>query len=629
MLFKRALSFQNSIWQWYKCRKILLSTTILPNFSAKARYPLDNVLFPFPPEPEDWFIEKAEKAMIDFDMPGAGNWKGRNVSHLWVASGKGLLFHSLEDARILVMAYRLSFQQQYLSSALEMAVCWINECLYEESDPDVWSDHATALRALVLVELIQLLSRTKQHEDLCRKIKGALTKHAARLSNIWLYRHDHNHGIVQAYALLVIGSCFPEERSFIAWRKTAIRRLERQLRKHVSLEGFHREHSPHYQFFVMRHFLYAWQTVRNDNRFASGFSRDFSKKLGHMFEAASYLVKPGNKMACLGDTYLKSRELIRENELSDFSLPGVDSYLLTVSRGKKKDFTEKSGRIFREAGLAVFRKSQIQNEFKGLDYYLIIRTGTFNTAHIHKDLGSFEWFCAGSDVITDSGGPYQYGHVFRDYFTSTWAHNTIVVDGKNQNTARADIKREAIRENYFLLELEHHAFKGLTHRRLFIGIFPGLLFIFDDLCSNKWHFYEQIFHLSPHLVAKNEGHHVSATANDDDLPNLTMLSLYNENMGLKIWRDQQAPPKGQICTGEKEMITGSTVVFHKHGMKEIIATALIAGQGQQISPEVSIVGNPFYGKFELVLAVTGKKYFLKTRADGSFNFRNCSPGGTD
>src|SRR5262249_35226530 len=108
-------------------------------------------------------------------------------------------------------------------------------------------------------------------------------------------------------------------------------------------------------------------------------------------------------------------------------------------------------RLFPDAGLAVMRA--------GESHYLLASNGIVGTKgfgnHKHNDLLSFEYHHSGVPLIVDPGS-YVYTSDFaaRNRFRSTASHNTLQIDGQEQN----DLKPEWIFRLFETSHAEHVGF---------------------------------------------------------------------------------------------------------------------------------------------------------------------------
>jgi hypothetical protein len=174
-----------------------------------------------------------------------------------------------------------------------------------------------------------------------------------------------------------------------------------------------------------------------------------------------------------------------------------------------------TSRLFRDAGLAVMRSGS---------HYLLATNGIVGTKgfgnHKHNDQLSFEYHPDGVPLIVDPGS-FVYTSDFdaRNLFRSTASHNTLCIDGVEQNEMRLEwIFRlfETSNAEHVLFDDgagvvryagRHHGYEHLpepvTHEReLRLAKVDGALEIVDRLTGAGTHQLRWHFHLAPGVDAR-------------------------------------------------------------------------------------------------------------------------------
>jgi hypothetical protein len=170
------------------------------------------------------------------------------------------LFHCLHWVSALLDAQSGRADDHCRQTAVLVVRRWIAECLHAERSELIWDLHVTALRALVLARVwAACRSAEAPGSSFMRYLAAALVRHADRLSTEACYQPTHNHGVTQAYALLAIGLGLRGHPDADGWVRLGRDRLQAQMAANVSEEGVHREHSPHYHFYVFKQFRDAIQ----------------------------------------------------------------------------------------------------------------------------------------------------------------------------------------------------------------------------------------------------------------------------------------------------------------------------------------------------------------------------------
>lgn len=153
--------------------------------------------------------------------------------------------------------------------------------------------------------------------------------------------------------------------------------------------------------------------------------------------------------------------------------------------------------VFREGGYAIMR-----NCWQHDAHHLVFDTGPLgcgiSSGHGHADLLSIQCCAFGEPYIVDAGtGSYRADDPWRNYFRSTRAHSTIVVDGRNQavpagtfgwqgRQPAARLLRHDSSAGHDLVEARHNAYHNLdfpvTHRRRVVFVkSEGYWIVVDDL----------------------------------------------------------------------------------------------------------------------------------------------------
>lgn len=491
------------------------------------------------------------------------------------------LFHCLEGIQEMVNVYWLTKNTAYLDDAKAIAHRWISECLFVERHPLVWDDHITAIRSLVLCRLwLASYYAKKDSYDFTKEICSAILRHGRRLATKGFYRPRHNHGVTQAYALFVVGlliSSFPEA---TGWAEVGRRRLEQQMAQNVSCEGVHREHSPFYHFYVFKQFLSAyrfgaWYDVR--------FSREFCDRLIKMLQSGTHLVKPNGTLPAIGDTCKSSPVAVNRKDVTDWFGEGGKTYHYSVTQGREGSQPQVTSVIFPDAGLAMFRSGWGNRRPFQEEIFASVRLCTYDTSHVHRDQGTFELYAYGADLIVDSGGPFAYGDPMREFFISTAAHNTVVVDGRNQEIGKAVVRQWQTSNDCDVLVIEHRSYPGVVHRRTIIFVRPYYFVVADRLNALRLHTYTQMFHLAAPLRAHLEGLTIRTT-NVSNGPTIQVMPLFQAGLNVRLRTGTREPVQGWISTGEQQKIANTVIEYERSGENAEFVVVLVPQGSKTFTP---------------------------------------------
>jgi hypothetical protein len=365
-----------------------------------------------------------------------------------------------------------------------------------------------------------------------------------------------NHYLTDIVCLIYLGVAFPEFKEAKKWREFGIKELIREMKKQVYPDGVDFEASTCYHRLVLELFFYAtFLVIINDKNFKEDnfievgneiFGKEYIRRLYQMFEFILYALKPNGKMPQIGDNDSGRLHIFADREVLDMR------YLLTLGaiffeepRFKIKEFgfCEEGIWIFGKKGYDKWKRIQATclDEIKSKYFkqsgiyiirhkkdYIIISNGPNGQGgkggHSHNDKLSFELSVEGQDIIVDPGTyVYTSDPEWRNKFRSTKYHNTIEVDGKEQNIMGDNLFRmegnantylKEIKENEEVIDisLSHDGYKRLEdcviHSRRFIyNKKTRLLRIKDEVSGEGEHNILFNLHLSDGINIRKTGTH--------------------------------------------------------------------------------------------------------------------------
>ncbi len=189
------------------------------------------------------------------------------------------------------------------------------------------------------------------------------------------------------------------------------------------------------------------------------------------------------------------------------------------------------------------------------DLYMIIDCVPANpkapSGHKHNSRLSFELFAQDKSFIIDPGTyVYTADKEMRNLFRSTKYHNTVVVDGEEQNRfdedalfamgfdATVKVNRWVMAENYDLLDAEHNGYSRLNvvHRRLIYFNKEEQYWVIKDMLTGEGgykHKFDLYFHFAPMDLKKEKDELVIETENKTGA-NIAIAPLETDELKLAI-----------------------------------------------------------------------------------------------
>jgi len=268
-------------------------------------------------------------------------------------------------------------------------------------------------------------------------------------------RPANNHYLLGLAALFYFGSAFPGLRRSLKYLRFSRRGLEAEMQNQVYADGVDYEGSIYYHRLAVEIFLSVY--VLGLKR-GGEFSPAFRERLEKMLEFVMSYTRPGGSSPRIGDAD-DGRVQILSGYPDWNRLDHRDLLSTGAAVFGREDFKAAAGRFFEESfwllgerGAEDFRKlatgpgEASSRGFPDSGFYFMRRGDLHLTAdcltddpaappaHRHNSRLSIELSIAGVDFIVDPGTfVYTASSEERNLFRSTGYHNTVTVDGREQN----------------------------------------------------------------------------------------------------------------------------------------------------------------------------------------------------
>ncbi|PIU42229.1 MAG: heparinase [Candidatus Omnitrophica bacterium CG07_land_8_20_14_0_80_42_15] len=279
-----------------------------------------------------------------------------------------------------------------------------------------------------------------------------------------------NHYLSNIVGLIYLGMMFSKLKEARKWREFGFKELIKEMERQVYSDGCDFEASTCYHRLVLELFFFATLLiVINDKEFKGEnyseiaektFGRIYTEKLYKMFEVVLHLLKPNGQMPQIGDNDSGQLVNLYYREVLDMRyLLALGAVFFKEPKWKIKEFFKSNEEILEV--LITYGKNGIQvwnslewNSIENIGSKAFINAGWYVMrnnkdycliscgpngenglgGHCHNDKLSFELNMNGHDIIVDPG-TYVYTALpeARNRFRSTARHNTVLIDGKEQN----------------------------------------------------------------------------------------------------------------------------------------------------------------------------------------------------
>jgi Heparinase II/III-like protein/Heparinase II/III N-terminus len=437
-------------------------------------------------------------------------------------------------------AYRLTKDERYAQEIVGQLSHWLddNPCPYGVN----WTCAMdVAIRAMNMIWAYLFIEDSAvMSKDFSIRLRDSFFQHGQFI----LFNLEHgvgndgsiinsNHYLANIVGLLHLGLLCPTSPAAETWRNIGITALVEEMDYQVYSDGGDFESSIPYHRLALELFLAAALLCRTNGVI---LPTRFWAKLEKMFEFILFVTRPDGKVPQIGDAD-DGRLFI----LSDYgSWDRTDfRYLLSLGavlfqrsdmKAFSRGFSEEAFWLLGPSGLAAFAALQSTGEELGStelpdsglyvmrvgDKYLLACCGKVGTGglgnHKHNDLLSFEIYAGDKGFIVDPGAyVYSRDPNWRNLFRSTQYHNSVVIDGQEQNrfeagelfTMAADatvlVHGRITTPEQEWLEVEHTGYSRLAHpvRHTRTFVFDkqmGVWEIMDGLAGDGNHTADWYFH---------------------------------------------------------------------------------------------------------------------------------------
>jgi len=438
--------------------------------------------------------------------------------------------------RALGKAYQESGNEIYAQEFSDQLISWLRDCVRPlegnvNAAGSAWRTIEAGIRmggSWPTSFFVFRQSPSVDDEALLGMVKG-FVEHAYHLMPESRFKAGSNWGTMESNGLFSVGVLFPEFKEAETWRTTAINRLYGELDKQVYPDGMQIELTSGYHGVSLRNFLGPLQLARSNN---IPVPKDYLAKLEKMYDYNLFAAMPNGDLPPVNDSGRSgARPSLRQAaEL----FPERTDFLWMGSEGQEGTRPTETSYAFPYSGYLIMRSGWDLD-----DLYMMLDVGPYGYGHQHEDKLNLMIYAFGRHHIIDPGS-YRYERSkWRSHIRTSYAHNTVIVDGEGQRRAGAEDRWEyVVKEplpHTWISESNYDYAAGIydegygdqkdrtvTHRRrvLFIkptdGI-PGYWIVSDLLTpsDDKPHHYETLFHVdvspdsiellpgSLHTVTKN------------------------------------------------------------------------------------------------------------------------------
>jgi hypothetical protein len=372
----------------------------------------------------------------------------------------------------------------------------------------------------------------------------------------WRLRYSHRTGnwlIMEMNGLAQIGLLYPQLEDAPAWKAYAFDRLAEELDVQVYPDGFQIELSTGYHQVDIVNYQWLMDVC---SAYGESIPDAFTAGLERMHAVNVRLMMPDGRLPDLNDGGWREVAPLMERAVHQY--PARRDFRWAHTRGQEGAPPEGTSLALPYAGYYVMRTGWEPDAV-----WALFDGGPFGYGHQHEDKLNLLLHAYGQLLLTE-GGNYAYdSSEMRRYVLSTRAHNTIRVDGKDQNRRlhfrREDVDVSALAGARWYTSGGHDVVEAtydegygpdadcvVTHRRKVVFVKSGLgdlgpcLLVFDRVLPGDQgtHSYQVLWHLDAERVRVED---LVVRSDDPELSDLCLVAAGRSGLTAEVVLGQESP----------------------------------------------------------------------------------------
>ncbi len=445
------------------------------------------------------------------DIPHFDNRVG-DIKYLWEPS-------RFAWAYTLMRAYSATGDNRYADKFWSVFDTWL-----EANQPNLGVNFACGQEcAIRLMAIIFVFFALRNHhsctDERLEKLLIAIAIHAQRIiGNIgYAISTKTNHSLTEAAGIYTAGLLFPKFYEAEKWCNKGKEVFTKEAVNQIFDDGSYIQHSMNYHRLMLQDIIWflrlGWLNGDTfDNRliikakaaveFLYQMHNPISGRVPNYGANDGALIIPLNNCDYLDyrpvlqcGYYLFNHKRIFENGLWNEDLVWLFGKKAMESEIEQKQVQSSQ---FNTGGYYTLKSE---------NSWCMTRCHTFKTRPGHADMVHLDLWYKSINILRDSGS-YMYNcqEPWQSYFPSTFAHNTVAIDGKNQMNRLSRFMWSGWTKSKLIsfvpkgpekfIEAEHYGYWPLIHRRK-ICLSDGKCVIIDEIKGDKEHDIELNWHLLP------------------------------------------------------------------------------------------------------------------------------------
>jgi PST family polysaccharide transporter len=401
----------------------------------------------------------------------------------------------------------------------------------------------------------------------------AMRDHASFLAAHLEYHWPNNHLLLEAKSLYEFSLLFPQFKESKRNLDKAGRVLERQVQEQILPDGTHSELSSMYHRIVSGELGALMLLCRRRGR---PLRPEIEQRIFAAVNFSRALTRGDGSVPLLGDSAQADTNL--RFYYSSRSPSDLDYWTGWQRVANLKEPTEESNgalRIFTDGGYGVMADKTLSRNHLTFDFGAFSRNRSPN--HGHCDALSFTLHADGHDLIVDPGAYFPWDDDGRGtrHFRSTAAHNTLVIDGREQSelSSRCDVGRTArVRllsqqddPSTASLAAECRPYwagrNGPAHCRRLQWSTKRNFTVHDEIKGKGRHSLQWYFHFAHDLEARENDGTVILYGRQNGRTLLRLHPVGINRLNLSLLRGRKSPPMGWVSLDSAQALPAWVAMY--------------------------------------------------------------------
>lgn len=399
-----------------------------------------------------------------------------------------------------------------------------------------------------------------------------------------------NWSIIESNGLALSGMYFPEFQKAEYWYNLGFKRLLSQMKKQVYPDGVHHELTPGYHSYSLAKFYQSYDVSR---KLGKSVPKNYIDMLEKMTQYLMYISSPSRQTPPTNDSYPSDVRGQMQFGADNFNRKDM---LYIATDGKNGSLPKLTSVHYPWAGQSVMRSGWESDAL-----YLFFDAGPTGVNHQNEDKLNFDISAYGRRFLGDAGITSYVFDKWRRFFTSTQAHNTIIIDGEGQkrmqqketHRAESPLKNRWISNDD--IDFASGTFNDgygndhipVKHSRYVIFKKKEYWLVVDRLLGEGKHEFENLFHFMPGDVKVNKQQNSIHTLFDDS-KNIKLVSNATIKMDLKIIEGSENPEQGWMAIKHGEKAKAPTAIFKGNSKLPVLLATVIQPYSSKKSPNIQI-----------------------------------------